>query len=130
MTHCLDKYYAIMFDKSGLVNTNSDIWLQQYYELVNEQMFYFQVKYLPMDVIIEWMDGILDNVIIRKFRNGPEAINKRAELESIKNSAKQDIFPRLKSAFTIKSGIDYTPAFDKEKTQNMLKPESGLSLRC
>lgn len=113
MTHCLGRYYAVMFDNKEQTNTDPDRWLQQYFEFVNEEMFYFQVKYLPMDVIIEWMDGILDNVIIRKA-GSLEVINEGSLVDSIKNSVKQDGFPRLKNAFIIRSGVDYRPAFDKE----------------
>jgi hypothetical protein len=113
MTHCLNRYYTVMFDKKGEKYSDPDVWLQQLFELINEEMFYFQVKYLPMDVIIEWMDGILDNVIIRKAGSA-EIINERALVDIIKNSVKQSCFPRLTNAFTIKSGVDYSPAFDRE----------------
>jgi hypothetical protein len=113
MTHCLDRYYVVMFDKKYQINKEPDTWLQQYFELVNEEMFYFQVKYLPMDVIIEWMDGIIDNVVIRNAAT-LEVINERSLMEPIKGSHKQDGFPRLKNAFTLRSGVDYGAAFDKE----------------
>lgn len=61
------------------------------------------------------MDGILDIVIIKKVGIS-ETINKRADKEAIKYSVRQDTFPRLKNAFTIKSGVDYAPAFDKENS--------------
>jgi hypothetical protein len=133
MTHCLDRYYAVMFEQSGLKNTDSDMWFQQYCELINEQMFYFQVKYLPLDVIIEWLDGILDFVIIRKAGSN-EVINSEVVKDSDRIVVKQEFFPRLKAAFTIHSGNDYKPAFDKEnpnysETRRLLITEVLTNLR-
>ena len=97
MTHCLDKYWKIVFESQELREKDLKAWCQQYCELVNEELFYFQVGYIPTEVMVEWLDGILyyftpnDN---SEVKNAEEIL-----AEKIQDLSKG--YPRIKRAFDI-----------------------------
>ncbi|MCR5886676.1 hypothetical protein LRS06_02575 [Hymenobacter sp. J193] len=40
--------------------------LQQYLELCNEELFYFESNFLPQPIIDEWLDGMLSFICLRR----------------------------------------------------------------
>ncbi|WP_300567288.1 hypothetical protein [Flavobacterium sp.] len=57
MEKCTNDFRNIVLLKDE--KTQEDlIW--QYIDLVNEEFFYLEKKYLPLEVCIEWVDGMID----------------------------------------------------------------------
>jgi hypothetical protein len=40
--------------------------VQKYLELCNEELFYFESKFLPQPIIDEWLDGMLSFILLRR----------------------------------------------------------------
>jgi hypothetical protein len=84
--------------------------VRQYLDLCNEELFYFQNRYLPTEVEVEWLDGMLEFIPLREaaapIKAGKVYFTSAASVEqeggyfsslpfwSIVNS-----YPRLKAVF-------------------------------
>jgi hypothetical protein len=69
-----------------------------YIDLCNEQLFYFENKYLPKEIIEEWTDGMLD--YLPYFDENGNNINKNLLSEKIETHKSFDKNPRLRKTFT------------------------------
>jgi hypothetical protein len=69
-----------------------------YIDLCNEQLFYFENKYLPKEIIEEWTDGMLD--YLPYFDVEGNNINKNPLSEKLKKHKSFDKNPRIKKAFS------------------------------
>lgn len=71
---------------------------EEYFDFVNEELFYIQNRQINKEVAIEWIDGMIDNMpVYYKDKEKPVNVNAiNIEIEKrIKN------YPRLKIVFTI-----------------------------
>lgn len=58
MLSCIDRFQQL---SPLLRGDNEDLSrLKKYLDLTNEEFFYFQREYIPKEVIVEWMDSIVD----------------------------------------------------------------------
>jgi len=57
MTKCINDFREIEKEK---LNRSDDIIAKNYIDLVNEEFFYVENSYLPLEVSIEWVDGMID----------------------------------------------------------------------
>lgn len=83
-----------------------------YIDLCNEELFYFKQKYLPEEIIVEWIDGMLH--YLPHFKEGRN-INENA-LKEIEEYDLLREYPRLKNAFKINKNFN-RESFDL-KNQN------------
>ncbi len=68
MLSCIDRFQQL---SPLLRGDNEDLSrLKKYVDLTNEEFFYFQREYIPKEVIVEWMDSIVDFFPI--YVNGSE----------------------------------------------------------
>ncbi|KGO79691.1 hypothetical protein Q763_12635 [Flavobacterium beibuense F44-8] len=56
MEKCINDFRTFMNQD----NKSADVIASEYIDLVNEEFFYFEKEYLPIDVCIEWIDGMID----------------------------------------------------------------------
>jgi hypothetical protein len=90
---------------------SSDV-IQQYLELCNEELFYFEKQYLPQPVIDEWVEGMLSNIglwcdskLLLLPKCPARSPQEQADAEMVAGRMYQeaDSYPRLYYAFTITS---------------------------
>ena len=81
---------------------------RDYIELVNEEFFYLENNYIPIEVGIEWIDGMIDYLPFFEL-NKKFIESKRLELLKDKGSAKKILhdYPRVIKALQLSSDIDF-----------------------
>ncbi|MEM7370086.1 MAG: hypothetical protein AAF587_15880 [Bacteroidota bacterium] len=108
-----------------------------YIDLINEELFYFEQRFLPRAVAMEWIDGMIDHVPL--YDPYGNLLNPGISLPIIHNRKILDQyrFKRVKKAFTLKSKIDADAAFGdvahakKEKAREKIVKEiiSNLDIK-
>lgn len=122
MISCIGRFQDIVDDLAAIAKLGEGIDLtadqqgvvRQYLDLCNEELFYFQNRYLPTEVEVEWLDGMLEFIPLRETAAPKEAgkvyFTSTASVEqqggyfsslafwSIVNS-----YPRLKAVFEASS---------------------------
>jgi hypothetical protein len=58
---CINNFRNLDLLTADKVDSNK---ARRYIDLVNEELFYIQKKYLPRDVVEEWIDGMIDYIAI------------------------------------------------------------------
>jgi hypothetical protein len=91
--------------------------IHDYLELTNEELFYFQNKYLPEEVAIEWIGGMIDFLPItneeREIPNSNYCIKVLADNRDKFLSP----YPRIKHAFEIKKPCDFDLVYSEDYKQ-------------
>ncbi|MGI4886180.1 MAG: hypothetical protein ACRYFR_14585 [Janthinobacterium lividum] len=105
------------------VDSPTNKFVQQYIELCNEELFYFENEYLPQAIIDEWLEGMLYFIGLWRGKellflpgqpeNCPQSESEgRRFATQMHEEAKK--YPRLCQAFTIsadaKQRIEYAPS--------------------
>lgn len=103
ITKCIQDYKSLRIYSSLITDIQV---IRDYLELTNEELFYFQNKYLRDEVATEWIGGMIDFLPITNPQR--EIINKKYCIKLL--SEKRDSFligyPRIKHAFEIKNVYD------------------------
>lgn len=102
---------------------NNPKFLDQYLDLVNEELFYIENGYLPKEVAEEWIDGMIDYLPFIMKGNFISSL-KFVQFDNQLNTEKQLFsFPRILKFITI--SID----FDFEKIYLPLSTRENLEYR-
>ena len=91
-------------------NCTDKIVLSQYLDLVNEELFYFQHKYLPNEISNEWIDGMIDFLPITNSKS--EVLNENFCIKYL-SEYREEMFknyPRIKHAFELEGNHNYDVA--------------------
>jgi hypothetical protein len=124
MLSCIDRFQQL----SPLLRGDNDdlARLKKYVDLTNEEFFYFQREYIPKEVIVEWMDSIVDFFPI--YVSGSESpINyDQLPFKQIHDEKLLDGYPRLKKAFTLNREMNTS---DKVNLIKTIAGNLGVSLR-
>ena len=87
---------------------HSDRLAYEYIDLVNEELFYLEKKYLPMNVAIEWIDGMIDFL---PFYNADGSFVESENLIFFKSSRNTIFFlnnyPRILKVIQLNRHIDF-----------------------
>ncbi len=87
------------------------LFLGQYLDLVNEELFYIEKGYLPKEVANEWIDGMIDYLPFITANDFVKS-SKFLQLEDIKSTEKAlFVYPRILHFITIRNIIDYETVF-------------------
>jgi hypothetical protein len=96
---CTERFQAIMATLKSSAGEGRLSAIKQYVDLCNEELFYFKNKYLPDEVVDEWLDGM---VYYLPHFNGNEDVNQNPDC--LKEISKENLladYPRVKDAFTV-----------------------------
>lgn len=109
-------------DFNNTCSENSELKAQQYFELINEEFFYFENKYLPYEVAIEWIDGMID--FLPFFQNNG-TFHQSKEIKSLK-SAESTImllvkYPRVRKVIQLSVPIDFSKIYNIENEELQIK---------
>ncbi len=124
MLSCIDRFQQLSPMLSG--NSGDLSRLKKYVDLTNEEFFYFQREYIPKEVIVEWMDSIVDSFPI--YVKGSEVpINyDQLPFKQIHDLNLLLGYPRIKKAFTLNGKPDLT---DKIKLIKLITKNLDVSLK-
>ncbi len=104
MTKCISEYRVI----NATQYTTDYNTLYRYMDLVSEELFYIQEKYLPDAVCREWIDGMIDFVPITEKESGKILNSKNCIQQLTTNSLIYfQAFPRARNAFTVCRGYQW-----------------------
>lgn len=105
MLSCIERFQALY----PLIRNDGDdpSRLKKYIDLTNEEFFYFQRNYIPKEVIVEWMDTIVDFFPIYKNEEVLPVNYDGLKLKQIHDENLLHNYPRLKKAFTLSSSTDF-----------------------
>jgi len=96
-----------------------------YIELVNEEFFYIENDYIPIEVGMEWIDGMIDYL---PFFDYNENFIESQKLESLRNKIKTleilTNYPRVSKAIHLSIDIDFDKIFNNDtKNKNERRKE-------
>jgi hypothetical protein len=124
MLSCIDRFQHL---SPLLRGDNDDISrLKRYVDLTNEEFFYFQREYIPKEIMVEWMDSIVDCFPI--YVNGSDIpINyDRLPFKQIHDENLLKGYPRLMKAFTLNREMITA---DKANLIKTVAQNLGISLK-
>lgn len=125
MLSCIDRFQQLV---PIIRNDENDTTrLKKYIDLTNEEFFYFQRNYIPKEVMIEWMDTIVEYLPIYT-RNSSAPINYSTWIVKLihdENLVKG--YPRLLHALTI--GAADIDVRDKERLIRLISKNLGVDVR-
>lgn len=81
--------------------------VEEYIDLVNEELFYFQHGYLPIEIADEWIDGMID--FLPMFDSKGNVLNPNNCIQDLAENHDSYFqnYPRVVTAFTIKGSYDF-----------------------
>jgi hypothetical protein len=103
MTSCVDRYQTIITQLKYGKDQEKVIALGQYIDLCNEELFYFEKKYLPGAVIDEWLEGMVN--YLPYFNEKGDNLIPGCLPEIIGQNLLSD-YPRIKRTFTVPRDYD------------------------
>lgn len=122
MLSCIDRFQQL---SPLLRGDNEDLpRLKKYVDLTNEEFFYFQREYIPKEVIVEWMDSIVDFFPIYVDGSASPINYDQLLFKQIHDQKLLVGYPRLKKAFTIDEHLDIT-----DKVNLIKKVAANLGVR-
>lgn len=110
---CTERFQKIMPQLKSENASERQHAIKAYIDLCNEEMFYFKHKYLPDEIVEEWLDGMI--YYLPHFKNGQIIDNSKHYLTEI-NAEMLEEYPQIKKAFEIDSNFEYE-SFDFEDSQ-------------
>src|SRR5262245_45309122 len=118
MTSCIDRYQKVITQLKYGKDQDKAIALGQYIDLCNEELFYFQKKYLPGAVIDEWLEGMVN--YLPYFNEKGDNLNLGCLPEIIGQNLLAD-YPRIKRTFTVPRDYDLSKEIEEKELIAQLK---------
>jgi hypothetical protein len=123
ISYCLEKFGKLDFHWD-----TSESTVKAYIDLVSEEVFFFQYKYLPTEIAYEWLDGMLDYIPLfdgeRNLLNGEECL-----LHLAKNhAALLRNYPRVIHTFTIHHFVDISQIYNHSNEGIKIKQQARENL--
>lgn len=121
--NCTDRFQNIMAELRAAQGEDRIIALKKYIDLCNEELFYFKNKYLPEEVIDEWLEGMVFYLpIYNKSEN--VFISSKYAPDIVEQNLLND-YPRIKTAFSVYRRYDLS----KEEDKSLIIGEIKYNLR-
>ena len=130
ITTCTERFQRIMTRMESHNKGERDKAKKEYVDLCNEQLFYFRRKYLPDEVVEEWLDGMIDYIpqLNTSCDIHPESPARKIEPHLLKE------YPRVRKAFTVVEPYELDRNDEADERQVFIKhirkqtrPRSRLS---
>ncbi len=102
MTKCINDYRELMKPRLK----DKDL-AEQYIDLVNEELFYFENNFVPIEVSIEWIDGMIDYLPF--FKDGKFEKSKMLTILDNSEATKKMLhnYPRVMKVIKINNAINF-----------------------
>lgn len=99
--------------------TTDSLIINRYVDLTNEELFYFQHKYIPKVITKEWIDGMIDFIPITD--NKGQILNKKYCIKYMADNRSYIFqnFPRIQNAFEINKTFDFEIIYSIDETKRI-----------
>lgn len=87
--------------------------IEEYIDFVNEELFYFQEGYLPENVAIEWIEGMLNYLPVYSPKSEVLNSSNATLIGQIRDNDLLKQHPRVKKAFTVKKSYDFEKLYSE-----------------
>jgi hypothetical protein len=124
MLSCIDRFQQLSPLLRG--DDNDIIRLRKYVDLTNEEFFYFQREYIPKEVIVEWMDSIVDFFPIYVANEDLPINYEKLQYRQIHDQGLLQGYPRLMKAFKLTANVK---SLDKMALIKGVAENLGITLR-
>ena len=120
---CIKRYRDHFLD---LNHESPENQVLRYVDLVNEELFYFQHRYLPFDVAEEWIDGMIEHLPI--YDKSGIVLNSGYFIPIIHTQKMLDQyrFRRVKNTFTISTSIEMDAVYGDGRIPIQIKEREKL----
>jgi hypothetical protein len=118
---CTERFQKIMAQLKLNVKDEERIQIiKLYIDLCNEELFYFKNKYLPDEIIDEWIDGMI--YYLPHYNSDGRNLNENESclLEIIENNLLHD-YPRIKESFKVHKEFNLSKYEDKKELIKIVK---------
>ena len=107
MTKCIQDYRNFL--KSEELDESRHA--MEYIELINEELFYLEKNYLPFEVAVEWIDGMIDYLPF--YANGRFQASKNLSALNSEEKTRSILYdyPRIKKIIALNTEINLEIAF-------------------
>ena len=112
ITKCIEDFRRLYCEIKDPNNVSQEAcW--QYIDMTSEELFYFKHGYLPNNVAIEWVDGMIDYIPITKRKGN--IINQGHCIKELSENRKKYLsgFPRIINAFDVNERYNIELIYDK-----------------
>ncbi len=110
MISCIQRFQDIFPNLQSADSEKKNRALQQYIDLCNEELFYFKQKYVPDEVVKEWLDGMISFLPLYNPNGEPVTKGLYPEIEA-RNLLEH--YPRIRKAFQIPKSYDLKRPSDR-----------------
>lgn len=97
---CVEKFQKILPELETLDKKtphHKERILRQYIDLCEEELFYFKKRYLPREIIEEWIEGMLNYLPL--YDGHGNLLNENCKLRDIDKSPLLSGYPRIRDCF-------------------------------
>lgn len=101
---CTERFQKIMPQLKSEDTKEKQRAIKAYVDLCNEELFYFKHKYLPEEIVEEWLDGMI--YYLPHFKNGRNVNDSEHCLKEV-DAKMLGEYPQIKKAFEIDSDFNY-----------------------
>jgi hypothetical protein len=128
MVSCIERFQIIFPDLVSGDKDKKNRALIQYIDLCNEELFYFKHKYVPDEVVLEWLDGMISILPLYNAEGELIATGMYPEIEEmglLRNT------PRIRKAFRLPKMYDLSKSSERmEAISAIRKNLAHLSYPC
>lgn len=111
ITNCVERYQSIMAKiRSGNGEERIEA-LKRYVDLCNEELFYFKNRYVPEEVVDEWIEGMIC-YLPQYFKIEERYIKTEYAPEIVDLDLLKD-YPRIRKSFTVYRKYDLSREIDR-----------------
>lgn len=98
----------------GLHREATSAVVARYVDLVNEEIFYMQHKYLPDEICLEWIDGIIDFLPV--YHTSGDLLNPGNCLLQLEKRPEIYLrgYDRIKSTFTVSGQYKWSAIYNED----------------
>ncbi|CAD5257296.1 MULTISPECIES: hypothetical protein [unclassified Imperialibacter] len=101
MISCIERFQSLLPSlRSGTVDEET---LIKYIDLTSEEFFYFQNRYIPRHVTVEWLDSIIGNFPIYSETDKDRPVNYTClRFKDVHDANMLVSYPRIQKAMTVR----------------------------
>jgi len=116
---CTERFQAVITSLKSQDDIKRDEGIRKYLDLCNEELFYFKHKYLPEEIIEEWLDGMI--YYFPHLLDG-ENVNRDKDclLELLEEGRLHD-YPRIRESFRVSREFDLSKLQDRVELIGVVK---------
>jgi hypothetical protein len=119
ITNCVERFQLIITRLRSANGEERIDALKRYVDLCNEELFYFKNKYIPEEVIDEWLEGMI--YYLPLYSKSYNVYIKSAYAPDIVDHDLLKDYPRIKRSFSVYKKYDLSSESDRKSLIKEIK---------